>query len=321
VKGHAFLNSENILRILLACSVFYFIQALNLFPGGAVKAQSLKVDAENGMGGLDASVIPISSESSEAAGVLEPEEYSKPRMLLYGSYKMRPDDNVSQLAKDFGLNQDTLLSMNGVKYPRAMQIGQELRVPNQDGILYTVKKGDTLASIAQKYDKYGVSPRSIQTVNELFSENAGVGDKLFIPGARLDTEELLEITGDLFLWPIRGYITSSYGYRTNPFTGRRQFHSGLDIGSPYGTPVRAAMAGRVTAAGYDATFGNYVVISHHAGYRTLYGHMSVLRVKSGTYVGAGERIGDVGSTGLSTGPHLHFTVYKNGVTMNPRNVL
>jgi murein DD-endopeptidase MepM/ murein hydrolase activator NlpD len=81
------------------------------------------------------------------------------------------------------------------------------------------------------------------------------------------------------------------------------------------------MSGRVSAVGWDDGFGNYVVISHHSGYRTLYAHMSVIRVKAGAYVGTGERIGDVGSTGRSTGPHLHFTVYKNGVTVNPRALM
>ncbi len=126
------------------------------------------------------------------------------------------------------------------------------------------------------------------------------------------------------MWPTSGYITSNYGYRSYPFDddgGGRQFHSGLDIGAPMGSPVRAAMSGRVSSAGWDDVLGNHVVISHHAGYRTLYGHMSVIRVKTGAYVGTGERIGDVGSTGRSTGPHVHFTVYKNGVTVNPRVLL
>jgi murein DD-endopeptidase MepM/ murein hydrolase activator NlpD len=81
------------------------------------------------------------------------------------------------------------------------------------------------------------------------------------------------------------------------------------------------MAGRVSAAGYDDILGNFVVINHHSGYRTLYGHMSVIRTRAGAYVGTGERIGDVGSTGLSTGAHVHFTVYKNGVTVNPRTLM
>jgi len=81
------------------------------------------------------------------------------------------------------------------------------------------------------------------------------------------------------------------------------------------------MAGRVQATGYDANSGNYIVIAHHGGYKTLYAHLSLIRVKEGQYVKTGDQIGNVGSTGLSTGSHLHFTVYKNGVTVNPRTLL
>ena len=81
------------------------------------------------------------------------------------------------------------------------------------------------------------------------------------------------------------------------------------------------MAGRVTAVGYNNVYGNYVVINHHSGYRTLYGHLNAIRTRTGAYVVQGERVGDVGSTGQSTGPHLHFTVYKNGVTVNPRALM
>jgi murein DD-endopeptidase MepM/ murein hydrolase activator NlpD len=134
-------------------------------------------------------------------------------------------------------------------------------------------------------------------------------------------EDLQEINGDLFLWPVRGYISSYYGYRRSPFTGGRSFHPGLDIAAPMGTPIKAAMSGRVSAVGYDNIYGNFVVITHQAGYRTLYGHMSVIRTRTGVYVNAGDLIGEVGSTGQSTGPHVHFTVYKNGATINPRNVI
>jgi murein DD-endopeptidase MepM/ murein hydrolase activator NlpD len=116
---------------------------------------------------------------------------------------------------------------------------------------------------------------------------------------------------------VRGRITSRYGYRVNPVTLRRGFHAGLDIGANTGVPIRAAMRGRVTSAGYSDVFGNFVIISHNSNYRTLYGHMDVIRTQTGAYVDTGELIGDVGNTGQSTGPHLHFQVYKNGHTVNP----
>jgi murein DD-endopeptidase MepM/ murein hydrolase activator NlpD len=252
------------------------------------------------------------------SGIPEPDEYSRPKMLLHTLYKVRQGDTISDIARNLGLNQDTLISVNNIKNTRLLQIGQVLKVPNQDGILHTVKKGDTLSAVAEKYQ---ADIPVIQTVNELFSENLKAGSALFIPGARLEWVNLQEINGDLFIWPVSGYITSPYGYRASPFTGVRQFHTGLDIGAVTGTAIKAAMSGRVTTVGYNDSLGNYVVISHHSGYRTLYAHMSLVRVKSGAYVGTGSRIGDVGSTGLSTGPHLHFTVYKNGVTVNPRSLV
>jgi murein DD-endopeptidase MepM/ murein hydrolase activator NlpD len=263
------------------------------------------------------SAVTVSTGEPEnlESGVLEPESFSRPRLLLYDTYTIQKGDIIGDLAALFGLNQDTLISVNSIQNTRLIQIGQVLKVPNQDGVFYTIKKGDTLDSIAHKYQ---TESSAIQIVNELFSDSMNPGAVLFIPGGRLDWINLQEINGDLFIWPVSGYITSHYGYRNSPFSGSRQFHSGLDIGSPMGSPVRAAMSGRVSAVGWDDILGNYTVVSHHSGYRTLYGHMSVVRVKSGAYVGTSERIGDVGSTGLSTGPHLHFTVYKNGKTVNPR---
>jgi murein DD-endopeptidase MepM/ murein hydrolase activator NlpD len=273
-------------------------------------------------GGAYPNEVSFESTDSESwsleTGTLEAELISKPRIILYNTYSIQKNDIIGNLAERFGLNEDTLLSLNGIKNARLIQIGQVLRVPNQDGILYTVKKGDTLNTIAEKYSSDAVA---IRFVNELFTDEALPGTSVFIPGGRLDWVERQEINGDLFIWPVTGRITSPYGYREWPFGGGRQFHTGIDIGAGMGTPVRAAMTGRVSAAGWDNVLGNYIVISHHSGYRTMYGHLSVIRVRTGAYVGTGERIGDVGSTGVSTGPHLHFTVYKNGALMNPRTLL
>lgn len=248
-------------------------------------------------------------------GSSETEVLSQPMELVYTSYKIEKGDTISELASRFGLNQDTLLSFNNIKNSRLIQIGQYIKIPNQDGILYTVKAGDSLAAISEKYS---VDMELVKSFNKLSDDTILAGSKLFLPGARMNQIDMQEINGDLFVWPVRGYVSSGYGYRISPFTGARQFHSGLDIAAPQGTPVRAAMYGRVVTTGYDTNSGNYIIIAHHGGYKTLYAHLDVIRVKPGTALKTGDRIGDVGSTGLSTGSHLHFSVYKNGVTVNPR---
>jgi murein DD-endopeptidase MepM/ murein hydrolase activator NlpD len=253
------------------------------------------------------------------SAALDTESLIKSRILFYDSHTVKSGDHISVLAVNYGLNQDTIISINKITNSRLLQIGKVLRIPNQDGILHTVKNGETLVSIAGKYN---ADVKTIQTINELFSESIIAGKDLFIPGAKLDWVSLQEINGDLFIWPVNGAITSPYGYRRDPFnSSRNQFHTGIDIRGSMGTPVKAAMAGRVSQVGTDNVLGNYVIISHHSGYRTLYGHLSVIRARTGAYVTQGELIGNVGSTGLSTGPHLHFTVYKDGVLVNPRTLM
>jgi len=310
--------------MLLIISLLFYLPQLWFFPniGKGTIPTSIPVQAGNGMGG---GILPekmtVQAELEldlELSGIPEPEEYSRPQMLTFSFYTMEKGDMIGNIAARTGLNEDTLISVNNIKNTRLMQIGQVIRIPNQDGIYHAVKNGDTLESIAEKY-KTSVS--HISMVNELFSDVMTPNSSLFIPGARMDWVNRQEINGDLFAWPCAGYISSGYGYRASPFSGARQFHSGLDIGASHGAPVKAAMSGRISHVGYDDSFGNYVVVSHHSGYRTLYAHMSLVRTKAGAYVGTGERIGDVGTTGLSTGPHLHFTVYKNGVTVNPRSLM
>ncbi|WP_461247442.1 peptidoglycan DD-metalloendopeptidase family protein [Treponema sp. R6D11] len=309
--------------------IFWLSSALCLVflinPGKYINFQKLFADG-HGIGGGYLAEEPISAENSDVLlteasleSVSEPDTVSKPRILFCDAHVVQSGENISSLAIKFGLNQDSIISVNKIYNTRLLQIGKVLKIPNQDGVFHTVKKGENLSSIAERYK---ANVESIKTVNELFSDKITPETDLFIPGAKLDWSKLQEINGDLFMWPVNGAITSSYGWRRDPFNrGRRQLHNGIDIKGSIGTPVRAAMAGRVSAVGYDNVFGNYVLISHNSGYRTLYGHMSVIRTKTGSYVAQGERIGDVGNTGQSTGSHLHFTIYKNGVTTNPRLLL
>ncbi|HMI04627.1 MAG TPA: M23 family metallopeptidase [Pedobacter sp.] len=123
-------------------------------------------------------------------------------------------------------------------------------------------------------------------------------------------------------YPHLGVITSGYGHRENPFTGESvERHKGLDIRGRYGEVVKSTASGRVVTAGRRGGYGNCVVISHGNGFETYYGHLSKILIKAGQQVKAGEKIGRIGSTGRSTGPHLHYEVHRYGKIINPRSFL
>ncbi len=121
------------------------------------------------------------------------------------------------------------------------------------------------------------------------------------------------------IWPTNGWVTSGYGRRVSPFTGRPHFHAGLDIAADFGTPVIAPASGKVVFAGRKGALGKAVIIDHGGRMRTWYGHLSEYVVERGQRIERGERIGSVGSTGRSTGPHLHYVVEVKGKTVNPIN--
>ena len=118
-------------------------------------------------------------------------------------------------------------------------------------------------------------------------------------------------------WPVRGWVTSMYGWRTSPHSGARRLHTGLDIAAPRGTPIVAAADGHVVFAGYHSAYGNLVVIDHGYGITTKHAHTSRILVRVGDRVIRGDVIARVGNTGRSTGPHLHFELLQDGVPVNP----
>ena len=247
--------------------------------------------------------------------------YNFTQPVSYQTYKVRNGDTISGIAKKFGLtNVSTLISVNDIGNVRQLAAGQKLKIPSIDGIIYTVKKGDSLSAITGKYK---VSLEQLLDVNELTSETLSAGQQLFLPGAAMDAASLRNAMGELFRLPIAAKFrwSSPYGYRIDPIANVKSFHTGTDMACPTGTPILAAMSGKVTTTGINRVYGNYVIIDHGNGYQTLYAHMSKIIASKGQWVSQGTRIGLVGSTGYSTGPHLHFTVYKKGKLVDPMTVL
>ncbi|OGI76030.1 hypothetical protein A3C67_01540 [Candidatus Nomurabacteria bacterium RIFCSPHIGHO2_02_FULL_42_19] len=237
-------------------------------------------------------------------------------------YVVRKGDSISQIAEMFDVSVSTVLAANDLKKGDTIVEGEVLVILPISGIEHTVTKGQTLASIAKTYK---VEISDITSYNGI-SEDAklAIGDELLIPGGEM-TEEGGEPSVNLgtsvvndqnyyATHPIQGLAS----YFINPLpTGRKTQglhgpgHRGIDIGAPSGTPIYAAASGIVLIAktGWSGGYGNMTIIQHPNGTKTLYAHMSKLGTTTGASVSQGQVIGYVGSTGKSTGPHLHFEVF------------
>lgn len=294
---------------IFVCSILFFSVVFLLLWS----SDSRKNDAfDHGMGGGTS----LPAELPE-----ERQDFAVPQLLYYRAYSVKPGDMVGTIATQYGVSQDAIISLNKLRNTRTLQIGQILKIPSMDGISYTVKTDDTPESIA---DKYKISLEKLAAVNALTDNSIEPASVIFLPDAKLDWATLQEINGDLFRRPLHSsyYITSRYGWRDNPFlNGMRSFHNGMDMAAPKGTAVYAALNGQVVSTGYSTVYGNYIIIRHHSGYQTLYGHLNTILTSKGSFVSVSSKIGTVGNTGMSTGPHLHFTVYKNGATINPAGLL
>jgi murein DD-endopeptidase MepM/ murein hydrolase activator NlpD len=164
-----------------------------------------------------------------------------------------------------------------------------------------------------------VTPEEVLAANGITRDDLHDGMTLFLPGVQHTGPTLWLVTGTLVRRPIGGWESSPFGWRVDPFTGARSFHTGVDIAAPMGSPIRSATIGTVVAATYDGVLGNYVAIRFNREFTYVYGHMSAIRTRVGARVEQGDLIGLVGDTGYATGPHVHFEIRQNGRPINPGN--
>jgi len=248
-------------------------------------------------------------------------------------YVVKNGDTLWSVANAFNLDINSLFGCNKVSEGDILKVGAIVKVPNQDGIFVTVKKGQTVDKLAKEYSIY---PEAILSANGMEDASSlKESSSIFLPGAKVAA--YVETNGSRravasgvkdqvtarrgFGWPVVGKISSSYGWRKDPIRGNRDFHTGLDIRAPRGRPIVASSAGKIIHAGWMGGYGRTIVISHPGNVTTLYGHCSKLLVNSGQTVKRGQRIALVGSTGRSTGNHVHFEVRSGGSPMNPIKVL
>lgn len=241
-------------------------------------------------------------------------------------YKVVEGDTVNSIAQKFGIDENTVRWQNNITGDR-IKVGQTLEILPVSGMAHKVSKGDTVHSIAKKYDSSAQSivdfPFNTFSNDETFE--LAIGQIVMVPDGvkpkeAVSAPRIRQITPDAgvvvasgqFAWPTNGTISQNYAW----------YHPAVDIANRAAPNVVAADNGRVTYAGCLAYgYGCHVKIDHGNGYSTLYAHFSQIFVSVGQSVGRGSAIGKMGSTGRSTGIHLHFEVIRNGVKLNPLTVL
>ncbi len=255
-------------------------------------------------------------------------ESDKPRSQVI-DYEIKDGDTLSSIAKKFGVSMDTIRWANPKVNWKRIKPGEKVKVPPVTGIVYKVKNGDTIYSIAKKFktNPQGIVDFPFNSFVDDENFTLVAGQTLIVPdGVMPDTVTspqrviarvltpnagTVSATGS-FVWPAAGRITQGYHW----------YHRAIDIANHHGGPILAADSGKIIRAGWtNVGYGNYIMIDHGNGYVTLYAHLSRIQVVVGQTVKRGDVIGQVGSTGRSTGTHLHFEIRKGNSLLNPLNLL
>lgn len=303
------------------------------------KETVLTDDYISGPGGTDSDDEDVyattEGESAIIAPIItDPNAITPQRRDSIEIYIVQSGDTIGSIAQQFGISASTILWQNNLGWNSTIRPGQSISILPVSGVAHTVKSGDTVSSIAKRYQ---VDSPTIIEFNKLAdAADIRAGETLIVPNgikptviaARpVQTRALPEVlkdifvpssytggeTGSRFLWPLLSNRITQYF---------RLRHTGVDVGDKTGKPIYAAESGKVERAGWNSGgYGYHVIINHGNGVQTLYAHASRILVKAGDVVTRGQTIALIGSTGRSSGPHLHFEVRVNGRAVNPLNYI
>ncbi len=238
-----------------------------------------------------------------------------PGLLIY-RYKTKKDDSIFSVSASLNISYEAIITLNRLDRPDNFPLGKIILLPNLPGIFVNEHPRTDFEYLIASWRK---KPENSQEITITFPRKTTF---YFLPGEKFHNVERSFFLGVMFRFPLpKGTITSYFGPRLQPFTGKREFHEGIDIAAPVGTPVLASRGGTVEKEGQDSICGNYILLSHESGYETKYCHLKKILVSLHQSVRSGMIIGEVGTTGMSTGPHLHFEIRERGKARDPMLML
>ncbi len=271
---------------------------------------------------VTAKLAPAAVTDNRKVGTVAANQGNRPKVT---TYKVVSGDTVEGIAQRFGLDVSTILWANDMDQDDLLHVDEELKIPAVNGIVHTVQAGDTMwdlqASFGGDFDAIvkanpDVDPTILQP-----------GQLILVPDGKPATRRMVassrgggsrpSASGQLDVWPTVGPQTDPFGWRIHPVYGTEHYHDGMDIGVGVGTPIKAASSGTVVMAEWYGGYGKAVRIDHGGGVVTQYAHLSSIEVDYGQKVNAGDIIAYSGNTGVSTGPHLHFSVLVGGTPVDP----
>lgn len=301
----------------------FFVLAVTAFVVGPILAENNPFgNTLDSSRGLQSAIVSVNPYESTLGTIIS----AKPRDKVV-EYSVLGGDTLSSIAKKFDVSLDTLRWANSLKSD-TLKPGQIVKVPPGTGVMHKVVSGENIYSIAKKYnvDAQNIVNFPFNDFSDLDTFSLTSGQPLFIPNGSIVPQKPVSSPGGFYTGPIQAGARGSSNFIWPTSGGITQYpiwyHMALDIANNALPPVLASDTGTVTYAGCLAYgYGCHVIIDHGNGYQTLYGHLSQIGVNPGQAVSQGQQIGNMGSTGRSTGPHLHFEVRSGGAQLNPLNFL
>ncbi len=230
-------------------------------------------------------------------------------------YIITAETTIFALAARFNLPYETITTLNRISQPHILSLGTELLISNTPGIFIPKYPESDIEYMISSWRnpenavKLAIKPDCKNDIETIF---------FFLPGEKFHKVERSFFLGIMFRFPLPvGSISSGFGNRVDPFKGTNEFHNGIDIAAPEGTVIMAARGGIIKTVDYNEICGNFIRISHESNYETVYCHLKKIFVQLNQQVQSGMIIGEVGSTGRSTGPHLHFEIRSMGNPKDP----